>query len=715
MEAGLNTARVRHRAPSRSRNLAPFAITLVCAGLFSFLSGGYIFTRSAPLAVVYLLLAAVWVWFLRRRSRPTPLYLAALAVFGLFVAWTGLSVSWSFGPDLSWIAFDLAAFYLAVAAVLGLTPVRGLQLRTAGYGFLAVAVAVGVYAFLGKVVPEVVTHAHTYARLDSPVGYWNVLALMMVMGLAVALALVGDRTAHPAWRVLAAAAAVPLCFAFFFTLSRGGLVVLVLTLILYFGFTTTRLASFASLVAIAGPVAAVLWRLRDLGTLFSATSDDALRTLQGHTLLRWSLAALLVAAGAQAVIVLVQRAVPWPRWLRVAAGAAVLLVLVAGIGGGSWRFLESRGGSTWVKDRVQTFISGTDKTDSGGAGRLISLNTGRPPLWREALAQSRSHRLRGTGAGTFVFTHDRFREAGDDVKHAHSQWFNVLSELGVVGLGLFAAAMALFVVAAVRNPFTDRRDPLRPLLVALQAGMVAFVVHISWDWDWDMAAIGTVFFLFAAACSSYLATRTADRRRYAVAVAVGAARRREEEAAAGQAAPKPDGQDGPGHDLRSAPAEATAAPAEASLPAPARRRRAAAWPARTVATVALVLLAASWLVPYLAARDESAAFAAAGDGDSAVALSRARRAANLDPLAVDPLITEALVLQQQGRNGEALAVLQKAARLQPDNYEVFYHEGVLLLRALGRKKAAIAALRRALALNPLDDASRFELELATGR
>jgi tetratricopeptide (TPR) repeat protein len=98
-----------------------------------------------------------------------------------------------------------------------------------------------------------------------------------------------------------------------------------------------------------------------------------------------------------------------------------------------------------------------------------------------------------------------------------------------------------------------------------------------------------------------------------------------------------------------------------------------------------------------------------------VALSRARRAANLDPLAVDPLITEALVLQQQGRNGEALAALQKAARLQPDNYEVFYHEGVLLLRALGRKKAAIAALRRALALNPLDDASRFELELATGR
>jgi len=687
MEAGLNTARVERRAKDRARNAAPYVLTLVCAGLFSFLSGGFIFTRSAPLAIVYLLLAAVWVWLLRRRSRPSLLYLAALAMFGLFVAWTGLSVTWSFGPDLTWIAFDLAALYLAAAVVLGLTPVRDLELRTAGYGFLVVAVAVGVYAFLGKVVPDLVTHAHTYARLDSPVGYWNVLALMMVMGLVVALALAGDRTAHAVWRVLAAAVAVPLCFTFFFTLSRGGFVVLAVALVLYFGFTTTRLASFASLVVIATPVAVVLWRLRDLGTLYSATADDALRTIQGHTLLRWSLAALLVTAGAQAVIVLLQGVVPWPRWVRVAVGGAVVLALVAGVGGGSWRFLESRGGSTWVKDRVQTFIAGTDETGAAeGTGRLISLNTGRPPLWRIALEQSRSHRLRGTGAGTFFFSQQRFREDGGDVKDAHSQWLNVLSELGAVGLGLFAAAMALFVAAAVRNPFADRRDPLRPLLVALQAGIVAFVVHISWDWTWDMAAIGMVFFLFVAACSSYLATRAADRRR-------------NQELAAVETASEANG-----------PESAAAKP-----PAPATPRRAAAWPARTVATVALVLLAASWLVPYLAARDASAALAASGDGQTAVALSRARRAARLDPLAVDPLITESLVLQQQGRNGEALAALEKAARLQPDNYQVFYHQGVLLLQAFGRKQAAIAALRRALALNPLDGASRFELELATGQ
>ena len=409
-----------------------------------------------------------------------------------------------------------------------------------------VAVAVGVYALLGKVIPDIVTHAHTYARLDSPVGYWNVLALMMVMGVIVALALAGDRAAHPLWRVLAAAAGVPLSFTFFFTLSRGGWVALAVALVVYFALSTTRLASFVSLVAVGGPVAAALWGVRDLDTLFTATTDDALRTAQGHALLRWVLVALAVsvARAARGGACATRRAVAAP--VRLAAGAAIVVVLVVGMAAGSWTFLQPRGGTAWVEDRVQTFIAGDDQTSSDeGTTRLISLNTGRPPLWNEALRQSRVTRMLGTGAGTFVFTHERFRDSGGVVKHAHSQWFNVLSELGVVGLVLFAAAIALFLAAAIRNPFRDRGDPMRPLVVALQAGMVAFVVHMSWDWDWDMAAIGVVFFLFAATCSTYLSTRAAVARMGALGVADGppAAHGADEVAQAGPGLP-----DGPAAD-----------------------------------------------------------------------------------------------------------------------------------------------------------------------
>jgi len=460
MEAEVKTGRVARPTPPSIRNVAPVALTVACAGAFSFLSGGYIFTRSAPLAIAYLLLAALWVWFLRRGSRPSPLYLCALGTFGLFVAWVGLSVLWSLGPDLSWMAFDLAALYLVVAAVLGLTPVRRLQLLVAAAGFLVVAVAVAVYAYLGKVLPDVVTHAHTYARLDSPIGYWNVLALMMIMALMVVLALAGDRRVRAVWRMLAAVAGVPLCFTFFFTLSRGGWIALAVALVVYFALCTTRLASLATLVAVAAPVAAALWRVRDLGTLFQATTDDILRTQQGHILLRYSIAALVIAGGAQAVVLLLQGGVPWPRWSRVAAGVAILVLLVGGVGGGSFAFVQARGGVSWVKARVHAFASDSDTTQPAeGTVRLVSVNTGRPPLWREALDQARLDPVTGSGAGTFAFTNYRFRKTGGVVKHAHSEWFNVLSELGIVpghGPGLVEKPNPLAERAEVDRAFSRR-------------------------------------------------------------------------------------------------------------------------------------------------------------------------------------------------------------------------------------------------------------------
>ena len=315
------------------------------------------------------------------------------------------------------------------------------------------------------------------------------------------------------------------------------------------------------------------------------------------------------------------------------------------------------------------------------------MNTsGRIAIWREAARQSRYDRVAGTGAGTFPFTHYRFREIGGVVKHAHSQWLNVLSELGVVGLALFVASLVLFVAAMVGNPFAHRRDPLHPLLVALQAGVIAFIVHLTADWDWDMAAIGTLVFVFIAVCVSYRATRTGDERR-----AARASRQEETSPAGGERA---DG------------GVAGAAPET-----PARRGRRGGWAPCVVASAALLLLAFSWLPPYFALRAENAALAASSDGDVATALDHARRAAAWDPLAVGPLITEATLLQQLGRNRDALERLRAAAKLQPQNFEVWYQLGVLQHGALGRDKAARAAFTRALALNPDDAASRYELEL----
>lgn len=694
------------RATSAVRDVVPFACAMAAVAALSFLSGGYLIGRSTPVVIALLGAAAVWVWFLRRIARPSPVFLAALLVFGALTVWTGVSVLWSMGPDLSWIAFNLCAFYLAVLAVLGFTSAGALQLRTVAWGFLAVATAVGVYAFLGKALPAVVTHAHANARLDSPVGYWNVLGLMMILGLCVALALGGDRRTSMVLRVVAVAAAVPMCFTFYFTFSRGGWLVLVIALLLYFAFTTTRLASFATLVAVVAPVAFALWHLRFLATLFTATTSDAVRASEGSVLLRWAIMALVVAVGLQLVAALLQRHVAWPRQATIAAGAVVIVVVAVVVVGGATRFVQQRGGASWVEDRVNALVTDSDKTKGNGSARLGSLSTGRPGLWREAADQWRFVQVAGTGAGTFPFTHYRFRDGHYVVKHAHSQWLNVLSELGTIGLVLFVVAMVLVVAAAVGNPFSRRRDPLHPLLVALQTGIVVFVIHISWDWDWDMAAIGTVIFIFAAVCASYRRTRAAAASDASWAV---------RPAGAGKYPPdaEPQPRDAEPVPVRQPEAVASSVPVVngAELASPVRAPRRLRWAAPAVASVTLVLLAVGWLPPYLALRAQNAALAASSDGDVPTALAAARRAATLDPLAVDPLLLEGRLLRQVGRNREALARLREAARLQPDNYKVWYDLGVLQHEVFNRDKAARASLSRALGLNPYDSSSREEFKL----
>ena len=657
--------------PSVWRDSLPYLATLAAFTGFSFLSGGYVMTRAAPIAIAWLIAAAVWVWLVRVRRRPSRLYVGGLAALGVYTLWAGASVLWSFGPDLSWVAFDYAALYLAMGAVLGVTPTGVLQLRLAGFGFLAATVLVSLYAFAGKVLPDMVTHAHTYARLDSPIGYWNVLALLMVMALPPALSLASRRDASLLVRGLAAAAVVPLAFTFVFAFSRGGVIALAVALACYFALTDRRLASLVSLSAVAAPVAVAFWQVRSRETLFTATADDALRTLEGHVLLRWALFALAAAVLLQLAATAVERAVRWPRGVRVAAGTAVLIGLVLGLGGAGISYVDRQGGTQWLRDRYEAFVGDEDTRSTGDtAGRLLSLNTGRPPLWRYALEQHDAGPRLGTGAGTYRFTFYRFRDTGGVTKHAHNQWLNALSELGVPGLASFAAAMALLLAAALRGLRRGRRDPERALLSALQAGLVAFVVHLTWDWDWDMAAATTAFFLLAAAASSYITHRDA---------------------------PAP-----------------SAGPADPATGAPVRRPRVAVTPARVLASGLLLLTAASWVPPYVGDRAQNRAVEQAARGDLAAAVASARSATRWDPLAADALVTRALLEQQLGENRDALRTLRAAADLQPQNYVVQYQLGLLLERAYGRPEEAAAAFRRALELNPLHESSAYELERLAG-
>jgi O-antigen ligase len=693
----LRTSPIARLAVGALRCLPVVFVLAAVVGL-SFRSGGYIFPHTAAVVFILVPLAAVWVWLAPRRLALGLPAIVALAAFSAFTVWTGLSIAWSVGPDLSWLAFDVTALYLLVAVVVTATPAGPAQLRLAGYGFVGAMVPVAVYAFLGKVLPEVVTHAHLYARLSAPLGYWNVLAIMLVMAIVPALEGASRRSLPFALRGACAGALALFALTLFFAFSRGGTLALALALVVYFVLTNERLQGALSLGLTAVPVAAVLYHGRHLATLFNATTNDPLRTAQGHLFGRWALAAICLAFVAQVIVALVGRRVSLDGRSRQVVGAVALAVALAVVAVGGLAFASRYGGVAGVVHKVAHQFTSSDSSANphkNGAGRLLALGSnGRIPMAREGLKGFRQHPLAGSGAGTFRFTNYFYRpSASFVVKHAHNQWINVLSELGLVGLVLFALAIGGLVVAALRPVGRAARDLDRGLLAALQAAIVAFVFHMTIDWDWDMAAAAVAFLLLTGVCAAFVCHQRAAAR-------------------AGVALSASDvAQAVPDDVTQAVPDDVTQAVPPVAFREPRRLRFGIA--SRVLVTGLLLLVALSWLAPYLSDRALSKSIVLASDNHTAAAVTQARRAHRLDPLAVDPLFTLALVEQQQGRGSAAQATLEQAVRLQPQNYATYYELGLMQLNVLGLRHRAAASFRRALSLNPYDANSSYELSAAS--
>ena len=122
---------------------------------------------------------------LRLRSAARGSRLRCLA--GGFVAWNGVTILWSAAPDRSWEYFNRGLVYLAFAVVGSVRRVgrRAAHRRLAARRADRRRPASGRLA--GKAVPALYGDYGRLARLRSPVGYWNALALVVVFGLPLAL------------------------------------------------------------------------------------------------------------------------------------------------------------------------------------------------------------------------------------------------------------------------------------------------------------------------------------------------------------------------------------------------------------------------------------------------------------------------------------------------------------------------------------------------
>jgi len=553
---------------------------------------------GAPLAAVAALLA----WG-RPALRAWPTRLALGAMAGL-AAWSAASVVWADAPDLAWIDANRVAIglcALTIGVCLGAV-VRDAP-RLLGLALVAGATPPVLYALGTKVLPGVLGDDDDLARLSTPLGYWNALALVAVFAVPGLLWLAGG-TDRRRWGPPVAGAGMALVVTtVLLTYSRGGLLSLLMAVGVTIAFLPGRRDGAAA--AAGGALGALLPAAYALTEPLLSTDQvpTALREGAGAQL-GWRLA-VGVAVGAvlaPGLARLVGR-IPPARRNRLAL-ALLAVALVAAVG----TFAGSDGARGWAGDRASEFRGEGGDAVANDPGRLVSASGNqRKGWWGEAWRAWKDAPVLGQGAGGFALVHLRHRTNGDDAlntREPHDITLRTLSGTGAVGLALLLALVVAVAWGALRA--ADRHPG--PAIGLPLAVVAAFALQAAVDWSWAIPAL-TIPALGAAG----------------VVLAA--------------AAPGP--------------------------PDPRRVRPSPL--AVGVLAAAAAILVVSAAMPWWSARAVREGREALADGRPGDAIALARDARGANPLTIAPLILMAQAHTDQGDVRRALGAYRAATRAQPDN------------------------------------------------
>jgi hypothetical protein len=558
----------------------------------------------------------------------------ALATVGSFtglVVWQGFSMLWSIEGDRTWNYVNRALVYLAFL-VLGLAigTMRRAPRFAAGWLAVVTAAAIG-WALATKIFPGLSAETERVARLNSPIGYWNVLALLTVFAVPLALWIAAPRSRPPWLRATAVVYLYAALVGLVLTFSRGGVAVGIVAAALWFVIAWPRLESAAALALALVPTLAVSgWAFSRPGL----TKDGQPRSLQVHDGRWFALALVLGGIAAFAAAFFVARyedrqplTEAWRLRLGRAAVIAVVVAAVVGVGA-----LLAAG---ITPSRVLHKFNEPAPASAGqGANNLTNLSSSsRWNWWQEAWKAWRAHPVLGTGAGTFDLTHRKLRVDGTVATEPHNLPLQFLSETGVFGFILFlgiALAGAGALVETLRRLEGEDRLAAAALVVAL----FAYVVHGVVDFDWDFIAVTApaVAVLGVLLAAGRPARVRLGARHGVVAVAAGA-----------------------------------------------------------FAAAALYSLASPWL----AARRIDDAYAALSRGDPVAAVSDAHSAHDINPVSVDALLAWGLAEAGRGDVAAAGRIYTKAISIQPDNWRPWYFRARLLEKVAGPKVALFDAKQAA--------------------
>jgi hypothetical protein len=344
---------------------------------------------------------------------------------------------------------------------------------------------------------------------------------------------------------------------------------------------------------------------------------------------------------------------------------------------------SQRGLTGTISNRFHDLTSETAST-SGGPQRLTQTSSSRGRYWRNAGHIFSAHPLDGTGAGTFGIARLRYRKDVLVARHAHGFFAQTVADLGSVGLFVVLAFAAAWLAAVFRTTGGRLRfwrprpggsvawDAERVGVVALVLSALVFGLHSAIDWTWFVPGCA-VLGIFTA---GFVAGR------------------------------------GPVTALSVSGGGAAVAATGPSLPRDIRGWLVPKDPLRAGAGVAIALVAVllAWAVDQPERSDSATndALSLVAQGHFQAALNEADHAHNINPLSPKPLLVEAAVEDSAGDHKAALNTLEAAVIGQPSNPQLWQKLADYQLNTMHQPGAALASLKAALYLDPLEQSAQQE-------
>jgi O-antigen ligase len=502
-------ARLRRASPPPLGDAVAFLVAGGLVSLLAFDGGGYdLVVRQEVALAVWVAIGVSFAVGVLPRARPGRPAFLALGVAAAYLAWMGLSLSWTGSDERTVAEIARVLGYIGIVT-LALSALDRRSFRAAAAGLSAAAAVVITLAVASRLLPSAFPEATDVAllfradRLDFPLDYWNAVGAWGAMSIAAAVAW-SSHASSRAVRALSLAVVPVAGLGVYLTYSRGGAIASTVAVIAVLVVSRNRWTVLIHVLAAAVGVAAAILVVRSQPEIANATGGG------GGGLV--AIILLLAAIGCAAVALLTDARrtdrfkssfgrVAW------AAPAAVVVLVVASLAAGSGP--PARAWDQFRND--EAIASGPDP-----AVRLTSAGGNRNELWSSALQAFEAHPLEGTGPGTYEWWWSREARNSEFVRDAHSLYLEHLAELGLPGLllllGSLASLLALAVVA--RSRLTAPSD--LGASVAMISIFAVFLVSSGIDWMWEETAVSAIALgaiaVAGAGASEPLGSRTRGER-----------------------------------------------------------------------------------------------------------------------------------------------------------------------------------------------------------